>query len=73
MPRYKITYYREYEVEENCSVNNAIGIADQKFADDVRETLFEQGRSRITDLFDFNVEIIKKNGEIKRKIEESGE
>ena len=73
MPKYKVTYYREYEVETDCGENNAIGIADQKFADDVRETLFEDGGSRITDLFNFNVEIIKKNGEIKREIEESGE
>ena len=68
MPKYKVTYYREYEVVDN--ERHAVGIADQKFTDDIRETLFEQGRSRITDLFNFKMEIIKKNGEIKGKIAE---
>lgn len=70
MPRYKITYFREYE-EKTDNKNNALGITDQEFANDIRETLFEYGGNRITDLFKFKVEIIKKNGEIKKKIEES--
>ena len=58
MPKYRITYYRQYEVETHTE-NDALGIADQNFANDIRETLFEQGGSRITDLFKFNIEIIK--------------
>ena len=68
MPKYKITYYREYEVEDNEI--HAVGIADQKFTDDIRETLLEQGRSRIVDLFNFKTEKMKKNGVLKEKIAE---
>jgi len=58
MPKYEVTYYRKYQVETN-NENDALGITDQTFSNDIRETLFEQGGSRITDLFNFNVEIIK--------------
>ena len=68
MPKYKITYYREYEVEDNEI--HAVGIADQKFTDDIRETLLELGRSRIVDLFNFKTEKMKKNGVLKEKIAE---
>jgi len=58
MRKYQITYYRRYEVETHTE-NDALGITDQNFANDIRETLFEHGGSRITDLFKFNIEKIK--------------
>ena len=58
MSKYSVTYYRQYEVKDNDK-NDALGIADQDFANDIRKTLFEQGGSRITDLFKFKVEKIK--------------
>ena len=67
MPKYEVTYYRKYQTETDCGEKEAIGITDQEFSDDIRKTLFERGGSRITDLFNFNVEKLKKNGELKRK------
>ncbi len=58
MPRYEITYYRKYEVKEDCE-NHALGITDQEFTDDVRKVLQELGNNKIVHLFKFNIEIIK--------------
>ena len=58
MPRYEITYYRKYEVKEDCE-KHALGITDQEFTDDVRKVLQELGNNKIVHLFKFNIEIIK--------------
>ena len=70
MSKYRITYYREYEIKEDCE-NHALGITDQEFTEDIRKVILELGNNKIVHLFKFKIEIIKKNGEIKKKIEES--
>jgi len=69
MPRYRVIYYREYEAKEDCE-NDALGITDQEFTNDVRKVLQRLGNNKIVHLFKFKIEIIKKNGETKRNIEE---
>jgi len=69
MPSYRVTYYREYEAKEDCE-HHALGITDQEFTDDIRKVLQKLGNNKIIHLFKFNIEIIKKNGETKRKTEE---
>jgi len=70
MPRYKVTYYREYETEVDDE-NDALGITDQEFTNDIRKVISELGNNKIIHFFKFSIERIKKNGEIKRKIEKS--
>jgi len=69
MPKFQVIYYREYETKQDCE-NDALGITDQEFTDDIRKVLQELGKNKIVHLFKFKIEIIKKNGEIKRKIAE---
>ncbi|MBA7517321.1 hypothetical protein ES705_09374 [subsurface metagenome] len=57
MSKYEVTYYRKYEVETD-SRNDAIGIADQNFANDIRGMLSESGSNKIMHLFKFKAEII---------------
>ena len=59
MPRFQVTYYREYEVETHTS-SDAVGITDQTFTDDVREALSKGGSNKISYLFKFDVIKIKK-------------
>jgi len=70
MPKYRITYSKSYKIETDSGENDAIGIADQEFTDDIREMLSESGSNKIMHLFKFKVEKIEKNGEIEKKIEE---
>jgi len=58
MPRYKITYFKSYKVETD-NENDAVGITDQAFTDDIREALSEGGKSKIHYIFNFNVQKIK--------------
>ena len=58
MPKYKITYYREYEIETHTS-GDALGITDQSFTDDIRKTLIGRGIGKISYLFKFDIKIIK--------------
>jgi len=72
MPRYKVTYIKEYEVNAD-SRNDALGISDQGFTNDIREMLSEGGKNKISYLFNFKIEKIEKKGILKRKIEENKE
>ena len=60
MPKYRITYYRQYDVKEDTE-NDAIGIADQEFTNDIRKTLSELENNKIIHLFKLKIEKIKKN------------
>ncbi len=58
MPRYKVTYFKSYKVETN-NENEAVGITDQSFTDDIREMVSSQGIGKIHQIFHFNVQKIK--------------
>ncbi len=58
MPRYKVTYFKSYKVETD-NENEAVGITDQVFTDDIREMASDQGNSKIHQIFHFNVQKIK--------------
>lgn len=59
MPKFQVTYYRQYEVKTDTS-NDAVGITDQTFTDDIREALSKGGSNKISYLFKFDVIKIKK-------------
>jgi len=59
MPRYRITYYRQYEIETH-NENDAVGIIDQTFTEDIREVASSQGNGKIHQIFSFKVERIKR-------------
>ena len=58
MPKYRVTYYREYETKEDCEAH-ALGITDQEFTNDIQKVLQKLGNNKIVHLFKFNTEIIK--------------
>ena len=58
MPRIQVTYFRQYEVEAD-NENDAVGITDQNFTDDIRKAFIKEGTGKISYLFKFNVEKIK--------------
>ena len=58
MSKFQVTYYRQYEVETHTK-NDALGITDQNFTNDIREALDKEGTGKISFLFKFNVEKIK--------------
>ena len=58
MNRYKVTYYKEYQVETHTK-NDAVGITDQNFTNHIREMASSQGTGKIALIFKFKVEKIK--------------
>lgn len=58
MPKFQVTYYRQYEIETRTS-GDAVGITDQTFTDDIRKTLSKEGTGKINYLFKFDVIKIK--------------
>jgi len=59
MPRYRVTYFKQYKVETD-NENDAVGITDQNFTEDIRELASSQGNGKIHQIFNFNVQKIKK-------------
>lgn len=72
MPGYKVTYIKEYEVNAD-NEGQSLEAADQRFTFDIREMLSRNGSGKISYLFNFKIEKMKKIRVLKRKIKESEE